>query len=333
MSKDRPTVKMARPGEPEAARTTIVGGRPPGAGVIPRHIPRGLEVLIKKAAVDPAFKDILFEKRAGAAEAIGLKLTAAEEAMLAAVPLSQLEGIVAHTRISPKLKPVFLGYAAGAMLAAIGTAGYAVDCTRFEKLPDTSVPRRWKGDPPTYRVRAAPPLDAPSGDLDAIFAELSGIPYYSGRGLPGEPPPSPRSYGGLGIRPDYPGGISARSRIKKRGNVYHNGPSSISGEGAASSLRSPKTISRIVRQRLAGIEYLHKKALRNGPGLSSGKITVRFVIAADGEILSASAVTDTIGNPALTRDVLSRIMTWRFPPIDAGDVTVVYPFIFVNAGT
>ncbi len=109
------------PVEPDAVRTTIVGGRPPGDGAIPRHIPRGLEVLIKKAAVDPAFKKLLFEKRARAAEAIGLKLTAAEEAMLAAVPLPQLEGIVAHTRVSPKLRPAFLGYAAGAMLAVLGT--------------------------------------------------------------------------------------------------------------------------------------------------------------------------------------------------------------------
>jgi TonB family protein len=108
-------------GEPGAVRTTIVGGRPPGNGAIPRHIPRGVEVLIRKAAVDPAFKKLLFEKRAEAAKAIGLKLTAAEEAMLAAVPLSHLEGIVAHTRVSPKLRPAFLGYAAAAMLAALGT--------------------------------------------------------------------------------------------------------------------------------------------------------------------------------------------------------------------
>ncbi len=108
--------------EREIARATVVGGRPPQSDVIPRHIPRGLEVLIKKAAVDPKFKNLLLEKKADAANAIGLKLTAAEEAMLAAVPLPHLEAIIAHTRISPKLKPVFLGYAAGAMLAALGTA-------------------------------------------------------------------------------------------------------------------------------------------------------------------------------------------------------------------
>jgi hypothetical protein len=117
---------------PDAVRTTIVGGRPPGNGTIPRHIPRGLEVLIKKAAVDPGFKDILFEKRAGAAEAIGLKLTAAEEAILAAVPLPHLEGIIAHTRVSPKLKPVFLGYAAAAMFAALAASAPAHGCDDIE---------------------------------------------------------------------------------------------------------------------------------------------------------------------------------------------------------
>ena len=98
------------------------GGGPPGNGIIPRHIPRGLEVLIKKAAVDPAFEKLLMERRAEAAKAIGLKLTAAEEAMLAAAPLPQLESIVAHTRVAPKFRPAFLGYAAGAMLAVLGIA-------------------------------------------------------------------------------------------------------------------------------------------------------------------------------------------------------------------
>ncbi|HUU55800.1 MAG TPA: hypothetical protein VMW93_00535 [bacterium] len=122
MSKDARTVKMARPGEPEAVRTTIVGGRPPAGGANVGDVPRGLEVLIKKAAVDPAFKKLLLEKRAGAADAIGLTLSPAEKAMLAAVPLPQLEGIIAHTRVAPGLRSPFLGYAAGVMLAALGTA-------------------------------------------------------------------------------------------------------------------------------------------------------------------------------------------------------------------
>jgi hypothetical protein len=113
---------MARPAEPEAVRTTIVGGRPPGGGANVGDVPRGVEVLLKKAAVDPQFKKLLLEKRAEAAEVIALKLEPAEAAMLNAVPVKQLDAIVANTKVNPSLRPTFLGYAAGVMLAALGTA-------------------------------------------------------------------------------------------------------------------------------------------------------------------------------------------------------------------
>ncbi|NIT36942.1 MAG: hypothetical protein GTN49_10675, partial [candidate division Zixibacteria bacterium] len=80
MGQKKAKVKIARTGVPEPVRTTIARGERPTRDVIPRKIPRGLEVLIKKAAVDAAFKKLLLEKRAGAAQAIGLKLNAAEEA-------------------------------------------------------------------------------------------------------------------------------------------------------------------------------------------------------------------------------------------------------------
>ncbi len=90
-----------------------------------KDIPRGVEVLVKKAAVDPAFKKMLLKERAGAAEAIALELEPAEAAMLNAVPEEQLRAIVANTKVSPKLRPAFLGYAAGAMLAALGAGAHA----------------------------------------------------------------------------------------------------------------------------------------------------------------------------------------------------------------
>ncbi|UCH79042.1 MAG: carboxypeptidase regulatory-like domain-containing protein [Candidatus Coatesbacteria bacterium] len=98
-----------------------------------RDIPRGIEVLVKKAAVDPSFKKLLLQRRAEAAEAIALTLSPAEEAMLAAVPEAQLRAIVASTKVSPSLRPAFLGYAAAAMLAALGisttraTAGHKAE--------------------------------------------------------------------------------------------------------------------------------------------------------------------------------------------------------------
>ncbi|NIT37262.1 MAG: hypothetical protein GTN49_12330, partial [candidate division Zixibacteria bacterium] len=132
MGQKKAKVKIARPGEPEAVRTTIVGGRPPAGGKSLADVPRGVEVLIKKAAVDPAFKKILLEKRAAAAETIALVLEPAEAAMLDAVPLPQLEAIVANTKVSPKLRPAFLGYAAGAMLAALAAKAPADNADNVE---------------------------------------------------------------------------------------------------------------------------------------------------------------------------------------------------------
>lgn len=98
-------------------------------------ISRGIEVLVKKAAVDPKFKKMLLVKRAGAAEAIALNLEPAEAAMLAAVPETQLHAIIANTKVSPRLRPAFLGYAAAAMIAALGTA---TACGGADLSPDVT---------------------------------------------------------------------------------------------------------------------------------------------------------------------------------------------------
>jgi hypothetical protein len=168
MVKRNDKVKMARPGEPEAVRTTIVGGRPPAGGADVGEIPRGVEVLIKKAAVDPAFKKILFERRAEAAKVIGLKLTATEQAMLAAVPEAQLRAIVANTKVSLGLRPAFLGYAAGAMLAALGVLTAGCDAT-FGNQPDRP------GEPP-----AGPPGVFDPSENTSNLAEKENEPVARG---------------------------------------------------------------------------------------------------------------------------------------------------------
>jgi hypothetical protein len=114
-----------RPIEQETVRTTIVGGRPPGSGQPLGPIPRGIEVLVKKAAVDAEFKRLLLEKRAEAAKEIGLVLDPAEAMMLVATPRAQLETIIAQTNVSPSLRAAFLGRAAAVMLVALGAGTLA----------------------------------------------------------------------------------------------------------------------------------------------------------------------------------------------------------------
>ncbi len=119
----RSSERPSRKPEQEAIVTTIVGGRPPGCGTKVGDIPRGIEVLVKKAAVDAEFKAVLIDLRADAAKAIDLALDPAEAAMLRAIPASQLEAIVSSTRVDAKLRPALLGKAAAVMIAALGAGG------------------------------------------------------------------------------------------------------------------------------------------------------------------------------------------------------------------
>jgi len=126
--------------EGEAVRTTIVGGRPTGSGRGTGAIPRGVEVLLKKAAVDDEFRELLCEARSRAAEAIGLELDAAESAMLKAIPREQLEYIIARTLVPVEQRRMFLGRMAAPMLALLGVGAAVTGCRkRPENVPTLGV--------------------------------------------------------------------------------------------------------------------------------------------------------------------------------------------------
>ena len=91
-------------------------------------IPRGIELLVKKAAVDADFRELLLDQRDAAADAIGLRLDAAESLMLRAAPREQVESIIGRTRVAPGLRKVLMSGAAALMLAALGTS--TVSCER-----------------------------------------------------------------------------------------------------------------------------------------------------------------------------------------------------------
>ncbi|KPK38479.1 MAG: hypothetical protein AMJ65_12860 [Phycisphaerae bacterium SG8_4] len=124
MSRDE---KSEQPKEREAVFTTIVGGRPPGSGTRVGEIPRGVEVLVKKASIDPEFRRLLLEKRGEAARQIDLELTDAERNMLSSIPAEQLDKIIANTNVKPEHRAVFLDGVGKLMLAAlIGVAFVSV---------------------------------------------------------------------------------------------------------------------------------------------------------------------------------------------------------------
>lgn len=82
-------------------------------------IPRGIEVLVKKASVDPEFRQLLLDKRGRAASEIDLELTEAERNILGGMPDEQLEKIIDNTKVEPEQRKIFLGKTAKLMLAAV----------------------------------------------------------------------------------------------------------------------------------------------------------------------------------------------------------------------
>lgn len=197
-----PQFHADRPREQEAVRTTIVGGRPPGSGQSLGNIPRGVEVLIKKAAVDPAFRDLLLTRRAEAAEEIGLYLEPAEAMMLAAATREQLETVIARTNVPEEHRRVFLGKAAAAMLALLGVVAVG-SALSLGVRPMRHQTKGIQPDRPALEgIRPDKPATEPesSDDIDAQKAPPDHLPPG---GQPDRPPEKSEPVS-RGARPDRP---------------------------------------------------------------------------------------------------------------------------------
>ncbi len=106
----------------KTVRTTIVGGRPPDEGRALGRVPRGVEVLLKKASLDAEFKNALLKEPGDAARSIELELSEGERALLRAVPRKTLSQMVERIRVPARQRLAFAGTTAAVMLAALGTS-------------------------------------------------------------------------------------------------------------------------------------------------------------------------------------------------------------------
>jgi hypothetical protein len=212
-----PQFRADRPEDHEAVRTTIVGGRPPGAGKRLGEIPRGIEVLVKKASVDAEFKQLLLDQRDAAAEAIGLKLDPAEVLMLRAAAAGQLEAVIAQTRVPAEHRRAFLGTAAAVMLAAIGVAAPGCflgsrpdrpdESESEDSRPDFTTTRGMEPDlPPELSPKSSDETDATESAPEPERPDRVPVtdgnrpdPVPTTKGIRPDRPPAP-----TGIRPDLP---------------------------------------------------------------------------------------------------------------------------------
>jgi len=89
-------------------KRTIVGGRPQGKAKPGAEIPRGVEVLLKMAALDPIFRKRLTHMRGQASQDLGFKLAFSEAMILEAVPEKQLQAMIDAMPVSDQERELLL---------------------------------------------------------------------------------------------------------------------------------------------------------------------------------------------------------------------------------
>ncbi len=105
------------------------------------------------------------------------------------------------------------------------------------------------------------------------------------------------------------------------------GPSVATGEAITIGALDPSEIDRVIKRNLASIRYCYQKELQSHPGIG-GKVSVKFTIAADGSVSSATT-RPTNPMPSVEACLTSRFLTLHFPePKGGGVVLVSYPFVF-----
>ena len=106
------------------------------------------------------------------------------------------------------------------------------------------------------------------------------------------------------------------------------GAASIVGDPIILGALDKAVIDEGIRRNMKQIRYCYQRALTETPTLA-GKLTVKFVIAADGTVSSATTKASTLDNAALESCVNGRVMRFSFPaPAGGGIVIVSYPFVF-----
>lgn len=93
-----------------------------------------------------------------------------------------------------------------------------------------------------------------------------------------------------------------------------------------SGLRSQESILKVIRQNMAGIQYVYQKYVVNNPALG-GKISLKFTIAPSGDIIVMSVAASNTGSRELDEEVADKARRMKFETIDKGNVTVTYAFI------
>ncbi|MBU1899078.1 TonB family protein [Myxococcota bacterium] len=165
----------------------------------------------------------------------------------------------------------------------------------------------------------------------ASGAKIGAASGFGGLGLSGV------GLGGGGVHEGI--GIGNIGVAGRGGAGYGRGPARLGERSAtAPKIRAGRAevrgaldkavFQRVIRQHRNEYRYCYERALMKQRGLN-GKITVKFVITANGDVATAQIPHSTLNSAEVEACIVNRVRRWRFPAPKGGGVVVVnYPFVF-----
>ncbi|MCB9678893.1 MAG: AgmX/PglI C-terminal domain-containing protein [Alphaproteobacteria bacterium] len=134
--------------------------------------------------------------------------------------------------------------------------------------------------------------------------------------------------GGLGTKGIGSGKSGYGSGSGNFGAKGEGGIGTVGGDPIILGALDRSLIDAVIKRHMNQIRYCYQRELTKQPNLG-GKIVIKFVIAKDGTVSSASKKTSTMNNSAVEQCIVGRFMRMQFPePKGGGIVIVSYPFIF-----
>lgn len=107
----------------------------------------------------------------------------------------------------------------------------------------------------------------------------------------------------------------------------HQHPTPTVGPGRAQVVGAlgPESVQRVVGQHLAEVRFCYEQGLEASPDLLQGVVTVRWIIGADGRVMSAAIGSSELRSASVERCIASVVRRWTFPSSE-GVTGVGYPF-------
>jgi TonB family protein len=117
----------------------------------------------------------------------------------------------------------------------------------------------------------------------------------------------------------------ATSLLKKKGFDKKGFDIDIDGDAS----RYKAEIMQVTNARMPGLRSMYNKYLKLKPGFS-GKVTIKFTIVPDGDIVNIFIVSSTTGYSEFDDAVKNMVATWKWKAIKSGNTTSTILFDFTE---